>query len=345
MYVHTPVHIVWSAQTVHIETVDWLDGIAPNPAHGRMQGAHRQPTNGPRVLRLLAIAIAIVVRLAPAHAEDRVAALTRQLASSSEKTRLSAVLALAKLGDPAAQKPLVTALGDRSFRVRGVAVTALGRLGCEAALPTLRVLAADDADGDVRKAASTAVMKIAQAKHGADDREKPEVDAQARRAAPSAGRGAGHPVHADEPHPDLYLLVNSSADDSPGTADKRTRKARADIIKRVLLDNLKTETSVTSLAGDAQRWGLLARHIDLSVTRLGVDRTSGMVEVGAELRLAISDDSGKMLSFLSGGAKVQVPAGKFDARYLPELHREALENAMRGMVDKLLAHLREHPPT
>jgi len=314
-----------------------------------MQGAHREAVIGhrfPGVLRILAVALAVIVRIAPAHAEDRVVALTRMLASSSEKTRLSAVLALAKLGDPAAQKPLVTALGDRSVRVRGVAVTALGRLGCEAALPTLRVLAKEDADDDVRKAASTAVMKIAQTKPGTDDRAKPEPDALARRATPGTGRsGAGHPAHADEPHPDLYLVVNSSADDSPGTADKRTRKAHADIIKRVLLEKFKTEASVTSVAGDARRWGLLARHIDLSVTKLDVARTSGTVEVDAELRLAISDDSGKMLSFLSGGAKVQVPAGKFDARYLPELHKEALENAMRGMFDKLLAHLREHAPT
>jgi len=313
-----------------------------------MQGAHREAVIGRRflgVLSILAVALAVIVRIAPAHAEDRVVALTKMLASSSEKTRLSAVLALAKLGDPAAQKPLVTALGDRSVRVRGVAVTALGRLGCEAALPTLRVLAKEDADDDVRKAASTAVMKIAQAKPGTDDRAKPDPDALARRATPGTGRSAGHAAHADEPHPDLYLLVNSSADDSPGTADKRTRKAHADIIKRVLLEKFRTEASVTSVAGDARRWGLLAHHIDLSVTKLDVDRTSGIVEIDAELRLAISDDSGKMLSFLSGGAKVQVPAGKFDAKLLPELHKEALENAMRGMIDKLLAHLRDHPPT
>ena len=48
-----------------------------------------------------------------------------------------------------------------------------------------------------------------------------------------------------------------------------------------------------------------------------------------------------MLSFLSGGAKVQVPKRTFDAKYLPNLRKEALENAMRGMFDKLLAHLRD----
>ena len=306
---------------------------------------------------LVCFALALVVRITPVHAEERVAVLTKMLGSSSDKTRLSAVLALAKLGDPAAQKPLITALDDASVRVRAVAATALGRLGCEPALPTLRVLAKDDIDSDVRKAASIAVMKIARSNRGADERAgKPDADTQARRVS-NTGHGAGHPhaalSDASEPHPDLYLLINSSADDSPGSADQSTRKAHADIIKRVLTEQCKTEASITSVAGDAQRWGLDARHVDLSVTKLSVTKlgaaqtakaakTAGTIEVEAELRLAISDDSGKMLSFLSGGAKVQVPTQKFNAKYLPALRKEALENAMRGMFDKLLAHLRGH---
>jgi hypothetical protein len=316
-----------------------------------MQGVHRQPAIGGYVLRAVAVVIAIGVRMAPAHAEDRVADLTRMLASASDKTRLSAVLALAKLGEPAAQPPLVTALGDRSVRVRAVAATALGRLGCELALSTLRTLATDDPDGDVRKAAGTAVMKIAKANRGTDDRAgKPEADAQARRAMPGTAHGATHQgreaeARAAGPHPDLYLLINSSADDSPGTADAPSRKAHADAVRRALIAQLKADASITTTAGDAQRWGLAARHIDLSVIKLDVARTAGVVEIDAQLRLAISDDSGKMLSFLSGGAKVRVPNGKFDARYLPALRKEALEGAMRGMFAKLLTHLRDQAPS
>jgi hypothetical protein len=278
-----------------------------------------------------------------ARAEPRVAELARMLARGSDKTRLSAVLALAKLGDPAAEKPLIGALRDSNPRVRAVAATALGRLGCTAALPTLRALAGDDSDDDVRRAASNAAMKISRAGHPADDRARGDADASARRMA--AGRpGVGHLAHSDEPHPDLYLMINSSSDDSPGLTDKATRKVHADIIKRVLTQRLRSEPSVTSATEEAQRWALEARHIDLSVTRLDVARTAAAVEIHATLRLAISDDSGKMLSFLSGGAKVQIGNQTYDARYLPALRREALENAMRGMFDKLLAHLHEHAP-
>jgi hypothetical protein len=312
-----------------------------------MHGAHRLLMIG-RCLRvvcvgLLAIVFAAVLQYAPAHAEQRVAALTRMLSSSSDKTRLSAVLALAKLAEPAAQKALVGALNDPSARVRVVAATALGRLACEAALPRLRTLASEDTDDDVRKAAGNAAMKIARASRPADDRPaRSDGDVEARRMAAGGARPVGRLARPDEPHPDLYVLINSSSDDSPGIADKAARKQHADIIKRVLMQHCRAEPSITSTFDDAQRWDLIARHIDLSVTRLDVVRNATAVEIDAQLRLAISDDSGKMLSFLSGGAKVQVGNQTFDPRYLPALRKEALENAMRGMFDKLLRHLRDH---
>jgi hypothetical protein len=278
----------------------------------------------------IALGVATTAASAPAHAEDRVAALTKQLESRSDKTRLAAVLALAKLGEPGALKPLVTALRDRNFRVRAVAATALGRLEYTAALPTLRVLATDDRDEEVRKAAGNAAIKIAQASH------------RSGRVASTAGHGLDRAAMSE--HADLYLLVSSAADESPGLADKPTRQRHAEVIKRVLLAELTTEPSVTSLARDAQRWGLPARHIDLSVTRLDVRKVAGALSINAELRVTISDDNGKLLSFLTGGAKVEVPNQKLDPRYLPALRVEALENAMRGMCGKLLAHLHDQAP-
>ncbi|MEO7735172.1 MAG: hypothetical protein ABIY55_29730, partial [Kofleriaceae bacterium] len=122
-----------------------------------------------------------------------------------------------------------------------------------------------------------------------------------------------------------------------------TRKQNAEVVKAALLDSFKTAPQVTMTASDAQRWGLDPRTIDLSVVKMDVETNGSYVEIAAELRLAISDDKGKMLSFLSGGAKVQVPADKYQAQYLPSLRKEALESAMQGMFAKLLAHLRAQP--
>lgn len=258
------------------------------------------------------------------------------LSSSSEKTRISAVVSLAKLGDRRALKPLVTALHDPNAQIRALAATALGKLGHKAALPALTEMASNDPDETVRARAQEAAAMVAKANHIATDLPgEPAAPAQARHTT-----GFGHSPHAVEDKPDLYVLVKGTNDDSPGKADKTTRKANADILRQVFLDELKTAPQVTTTASVAQRWGLDARHIDLSIVKMEVVQNGGYVEMQTELRLAISDDSGKMLSFLSGGAKVQVPKAKFNLNALPMMRRDALEGAMRGMFDKLLAHLR-----
>jgi len=139
-----------------------------------------------------------------------------------------------------------------------------------------------------------------------------------------------------------FVVIKAANDDSPGKADKPTRKANAEILKTAILDELKAAPQVTMAEDVAARWALDARHIDLSVVRMEVVQSGGYIEMQTELRLAISDDTGKMLSFLSGGAKVQVPKAKFNLNALPMMRKDALEGAMRGMFDKLLAHLRDH---
>jgi hypothetical protein len=263
------------------------------------------------------------------------------LQSSSEKTRISAVAALAKLDDKSTLKPLVTALKDSSATVRAIAASGLGHLGHRASLPALRRIAASDPDATVRERAREAATLVARANDEPDA--SPPAPTPPTTPARTARRasGFGHAPHAIDTRPDLFVEVKSSRDDSPGRADKATRKSNADIIKHALVEQFNSTPQVTMAAVDAQRWGLDPRHIDIAVVKCEVSRTNGQVEVEAELRLAISDDRGKMLSFLSGGAKVQVPGARFDARYLPQLRREALETAMRGMFEKLLAHLRE----
>jgi hypothetical protein len=296
---------------------------------------------GSRITWLCAVvlAVAAVAPARAAHAEDRIAELPPTLSSSSEKARLAATVALGNLGDRRAMKPLVTALSDASPQIRVVAAAALGKIGHRAALPALKSAATDDADEKVRKSAHDAATSVARANQLPSP--FPAEEAAATRGRP----GFGKQPRALESAPDLYVLVHSSADDSPGKADKPTRKENAGIIRQTLVDKCNSNPVVTTAATDAKRLGLDARQIDLSVVKMDVATVGGMVEVDAELRLAISDSHGKILSFLSGGAKVQVPKHKFDARYLPRLRREALENAVHGLFDKLLAHLREQRTT
>jgi HEAT repeat protein len=286
-------------------------------------------------LVVIAFACAVVVRVTPAFA-DHIDDLTKMLSSSNEKTRMSATVSLARLGDKRTLKPLVTALHDPSPEIRAIAATGLGHLKHKAALPALKNTATDDTDDTVKAKAREAAIEVAKANKIPDELPKPEsAPVQARHT------GFGRSPHAVEDRPDLYVMIKSSNDDSPGKMDKPTRKANADIVKAALTDSLKNAPQVTMAATEAQRWGLDPRTIDLSVVKMDVQTNGGYVEVAAELRLAISDDKGKMLSFLSGGAKVQIPSAKFNAKYLANFRREALEGAMRGMFDKLIEHLRQ----
>jgi len=289
------------------------------------------------------IAIAITALRIPEARADRVAELSKDLSSSSsDKTRLAAVTALARLGDKTALKPLVGALADPNAQVRVIAAVALGKLGHKAALPALRNAARDDTDATVRANARAATLAVAKA-NKLPDGLTPEPAVAS--SPPGRKAGFGNQPHAIENHPDLYVTINSSADDSPGLLDKPTRKVHADIVRQSLADQCRGAANVTSDANVAQRWGLDARHIDLSVVKIDVAQAGPFVEIEAQLRLAISDGHGRMLSFLSGGAKVQVPRRTYDAKNLPNLRREALENAMRGMFDKLLTHLRNPTQT
>jgi hypothetical protein len=297
---------------------------------------------GHRIARWLApLLVTLTLVRGTAHA-DNVAELTAMLSSSSDKARISAVVSLARLGDRAALKPLVTALHDPNPQVRALAASALGRLGHKAALPALKTASTDDPDPTVAARAKDAAIALAKSNHLPDPfpsaAPAPAATVAARKSGGQAG--FGRHAHAVEGHPDLFITINSTADDSPGKADKQTRKQHGDILRQTLTDSFKASPMVTTVAADAQKWGLDPRHLDLSVIKLEVAQSGAFIEVDAQLRLAISDDSGKMLSFLSGGAKVSVPKRTFDARYLPNLRKEALENAMRGMFDKLLAHLR-----
>lgn len=296
--------------------------------------------SGLLVATILVAAVPFDVR--PAYAGDRIAELTTMLSSSSEKTRMQAVLSLAKLGDARTMKPLVAALHDPNAGVRAIAASALGRLGHKAALPALKNAARDDLDETVRKKALEAATSVAKANNIKDDLPPAATpDAPAAVQARAKTTGFGRSPHAVEDHPDLFVTIKGANDDSPGKADKATRKVNCDILKTVLADSLKTAPQVTMIASEGQRWGLDPRTIDVSVVKMDVTQNEGYVEIAAELRLAISDDKGKMLSFLSGGAKVQVPQRKFNAKFLPGLRKEALEGAMRGMFDKLLVHLRQ----
>jgi len=270
--------------------------------------------------------VALVAMLAiPATATaDRIGSLSRTLRTSKHhKARIAAAVSLGRVKDRRALRPLVFALRDRNRTVRVIAATALGHLGAHAALAALR-RASRDADTLVRKRAMEAIAKI---------RNRRAIRKNGRRTA--RRRSLRH-------RPELFVVVKSTHDDSTGRISKRVRKRRAGKMRRLVLKRLARSPSITLSANRARKLGINPHSIDVSITALSTRNRGRFIEIECKLRVAVSNKRGKMTSVLSGGAKVQVPRHSFKRRYLPQLRLQALENAVKGVHQDLLRHLRHN---
>lgn len=276
-----------------------------------------------------------------ARADERLAELARTLASSQhEKARIAAAVALGRLEDPRSLEPLVRGLDDASHVVRAVAATALGRLGDARALPALR-RAASDRDELVRRRATAAIERI-----GTASRARP----RSARRAPVGGdrRPASYAISAREAprramSPELYVVVRTTTDSSRGRARPNVRRQRADHVRRLMVRELQRERSVTLEQGVASELGIDGFSLDLTISKLSRNVSGAMVEIECEIRVAVSNGRGKMISFLTGGARVQVPATSFRGEHEGQLQREAMENAVRSIHRDLVTYLKRNP--
>ena len=145
---------------------------------------------------------------------------------------------------------------------------------------------------------------------------------------------------------DTSLDFKSATDDSVGKrtkGNKKLRKRRAARMRKLLESEFKATADVTTNLSKASSFGLERSTIDASITRLDRRVRGPYIEIECEIRLAISDDRGKMLSFLTGGAKVQIPKRTFRKKYLRQIQLEAIENAVKSAHQDLITHLRRHP--
>jgi hypothetical protein len=303
----------------------WISGVTPRRSQ-RIVG---------RRSRWLIAAALVAVCAGPARA-DELAQLSRTLATGKvEKERISAAVQLGKLRDGRALRPLIGALGDRSNVVRAVAAGALGFLGDPAALPALR-RASTDPDKTVRRRAVEAIAQLRQGNvAGARS---------ASRNAPLANYAiAGRESPRLSAEPSLFVVMKSTTDKSAGRIDPGTRKVRAGQLKSLLLKELEANRQVTLESNTAEELGIEPYALDVTITRLGRAESGPFIEIECELRVAISNRRGKMISFLTGGAKVQVPKRTFRSAYEPALRMEAMENAVKSVHQDLITYLNKRP--
>ncbi|MCG8417564.1 MAG: HEAT repeat domain-containing protein [Proteobacteria bacterium] len=245
--------------------------------------------------------------------------------SKNDKERISAAVSLARLNDPRSFSTLVTALRDDHRNVRAIAAVALGQLGVSRALPALRE-AAKDRDRMVRKRALQAIEAI---------EKKTRYRVSSRRGEPGFGQSPRSVTR-----PQVYVVLKSSADKTTGPASQRDRDRRAKQMRRIFGKEMASAPEITTSARMAEQLGIPHYALDASIVRFNRRTMGADIEIECRVRVAISDQRGKILSFLTSGARVRVPKSGFDERRsLPGITRDALHSAVKGIKRDLLQYL------
>ncbi len=117
------------------------------------------------------------------------------------------------------------------------------------------------------------------------------------------------------------VRVASATDASPRTAIERAQNTTT--LRRTLDRLIASQRSSTNA------------HVDATIISLTVEPIDDLVVVTAHVRLAISDEDGRLLSVLTGGAKVERTARHVRARHLRAMREDAVAAAVEGMFDKL----------
>ena len=245
----------------------------------------------------------------PAHA-DRVDDLCRSLtADPSWRVRLQAAVVLGKLRDGRSVPSLLRALNDENETVRGLSAQVLGDLGDASAIAALEQARKRDGSAFVREKAGQALTKL-----------HPEGHALTR----STPRGERK----------FHVEVGGIGAKSKAVTPELTQQLRTFIIRE-----LERAPNVT--LNDKQASGFL---IDSSITSVSRRLTDQWVEITCEVSFVVGRlPSRAMVMMTSGGATVQAPRAGFRPEKERALQIDALEGAVQGANQNLLAFLKTQP--
>jgi hypothetical protein len=201
--------------------------------------------------------------------------------------------------------------GDGSEKARIAAVVALGQLGDPRAEPAL-LHALDDASPIVRDVAASALRHL----H--------DGHASTPAAAPETV-----PTRATMLPRETPRRVRVSVKHMSAPARQLSTRLHDLVVRELAADGEVTVDDVN-----------VSFVIDGSVTRLTRGTPHGAwIEITCEVKLTISNGGGSLLSIVTGGATVQTARGEFRPQMEPALQAEALDHAVRGARENLVAFL------
>jgi hypothetical protein len=248
----------------------------------------------------------LVAAWAPCAEADRLDALRRAAGDPSWRVRLQAASVLGKSKNAEALSALEQLLGDENDNVRGVATAAIGELARADGVDVARVrLALEKAEQDpnagVRERARSALAKLE----------------------------AAVPHHAGSAA--LHIAIGGV-----GAKPKNVSPEMTNLLRQYLVREFSHTPGIT-LDGQPVS-GFL---IDSSITQLNRRTTHDWVEINCEISVVVGRLPSKaMVMMTSGGATVQQPKGAMSPRQASSLEADALEGAVKGAHENLLAYLR-----
>ena len=229
------------------------------------------------------------------------------MSDPSWRVRLQAVVVMGKLGEPRSTPVLIRALGDANETVRGVAAQVLGDLGGPTATAALQ-RAKQDSSEFVRDKVLASLEKL-----------------EAGGGKTSNGNGSalhvevgGIGVKAHNVSPELKAAL------------------------RRLIEAQLARTPGLTLEGKP----LSGFLIDSAITALSRKTVENYVEISCEVSMIVGRLPSKaMVMMTSGGATVQVARGDIRPAQEASLERDALEGAVKGAHENLLAFLKNQHPS
>ena len=244
--------------------------------------------------RGLAIALLVVLGLGAQTARaDNVDALIRDLKSGSDyKARLSAVLALAKLGDPRAIDPLVGALSDSDKTVRGASAVTLGKLVDQSTPAATRTRITDALDKLIAREATASVKTQA-------EKTKKIIAALGTSAPPTAASGL---------YVDVGLMAAEAVKAEPVAAMKALmRKTTQTVLTRKGPDMQQTWiTGKTPTKPQLDAKGVKGFQVDGTVNEVTVKTKGSTATVSCKVSMLIATyPPASIFAVLTGGAAVQ----------------------------------------
>jgi hypothetical protein len=220
--------------------------------------------------------------------------------------RLQAVVVLGKLRDPRSVPSLLRALGDENETVRGLSAQVLGEIGAPSVVMELDRARRSDSSAFVRNRAAEALAKIA-------------PDSQGH----ASGGGGGNRA--------LHVEVGGIGMKGGRGSPEMTARLREYIIREL------SRTPGLTLEGKP----LSGFLIDSSITNVSRRLTDQWVEITCEVSFVVGRlPSRAMVMMTSGGATVQAPRMGMRPDKEKALQFDALEGAVQGAHENLLAFLK-----